>query len=465
MRRRLAARRRSRWRRRVVAAGGDENGGTQNDGDENATHDFSWQADRETFSSMPPRCDVSVNRLRCECDRDMFCQADGTPSWRSAGTRGGIFQQRRMLRAFTRRATTRPGHGDASAMRAVAHAPGNLRPMCGRMRRKTGRYCCFVSERPAARQRGVMKGGNVFSVPPGPGRARVTDAGTSALPRRFAAPELLVADGRADRAAIRVRAAHLRPSTIERAEVMSSDRSDSPSAEPARDAALSPLSPAIQRRRGCRTTRRPAPRGAASVIRGRCRDRQRRIARSSAAVVRGIHAGRAPPRCRRSPCVSTSTGARTHCSSNRASRCSTHCANTPATGTKKGCDRGQCGACTVLVDGRRINACLTLAVMHEGARITTVEGLARGGVLAGAARIRRMRCVPVRLLHVRPALLGDRAARRVRGGAGSAATDDVRRRPAQLSDDEIRERMSGNLCRCGAYPNIVAAVRAHAARG
>ena len=163
---------------------------------------------------------------------------------------------------------------------------------------------------------------------------------------------------------------------------MSSDRSDSPSAEPARDAAPSPLRLAIQRRRGCRTTRRPVPRGALPAIRGRCA-RQRRIARSSAAVVRGIHAGRArrdtvpaqPVRLdingraytlQLEPRVTLLDALREYA----------------ATGTKKGCDRGQCGACTVLVDGRRINACLTLAVMHEGARITTVEGLARGGVLA-----------------------------------------------------------------------------------
>ncbi|AOI66781.1 (2Fe-2S)-binding protein [Burkholderia territorii] len=135
------------------------------------------------------------------------------------------------------------------------------------------------------------------------------------------------------------------------------------------------------------------------------------------------------------------------------------------TGTKKGCDRGQCGACTVLVDGRRINACLTLAVMHEGERITTVEGLARGGVLSPVQHafiehdaFQCGYCTSGQLCSA-TALLDEFAA-----GAASAATGDVRQRPAQLSDDEIRERMSGNLCRCGAYPNIVAAVRAaHAA--
>lgn len=135
------------------------------------------------------------------------------------------------------------------------------------------------------------------------------------------------------------------------------------------------------------------------------------------------------------------------------------------TGTKKGCDRGQCGACTVLVDGRRINACLTLAVMHEGQRITTVEGLARDGVLSPVQRafvehdaFQCGYCTPGQLCSA-TALLDEFAS-----GAASAATADVRQRPAQLSDDEIRERMSGNLCRCGAYSNIVAAVRAGHAR-
>ena len=130
------------------------------------------------------------------------------------------------------------------------------------------------------------------------------------------------------------------------------------------------------------------------------------------------------------------------------------------TGTKKGCDRGQCGACTVLVDGRRINACLTLAVMHEGQRITTVEGLARDGVLSPVQRafvehdaFQCGYCTPGQLCSA-TALLDEFAS-----GAASAATADVRQRPAQLSDDEIRERMSGNLCRCGAYANIVHAVR------
>jgi xanthine dehydrogenase YagT iron-sulfur-binding subunit len=135
------------------------------------------------------------------------------------------------------------------------------------------------------------------------------------------------------------------------------------------------------------------------------------------------------------------------------------------TGTKKGCDRGQCGACTVLVEGRRINACLTLAVMHEGQRITTVEGLASATQASPLQRafvehdaLQCGFCTPGQLCSA-TACLSEFAA-----GTASAATADVRTRPAQLSDAEIRERMSGNLCRCGAYVNIVAAVRdAHSA--
>ncbi|SIT34969.1 Aerobic-type carbon monoxide dehydrogenase, small subunit CoxS/CutS-like protein [Paraburkholderia ribeironis] len=130
-------------------------------------------------------------------------------------------------------------------------------------------------------------------------------------------------------------------------------------------------------------------------------------------------------------------------------------------GTKKGCDRGQCGACTVLADGRRINACLTLAVMHEGENITTVEGLATPAALSPLQRafighdaFQCGYCTPGQLCSA-TALLTE-----FRNGTASTVTADVRSRPAQLSDDEIRERMSGNICRCGAYGNIVAAIRA-----
>ncbi len=136
-------------------------------------------------------------------------------------------------------------------------------------------------------------------------------------------------------------------------------------------------------------------------------------------------------------------------------------------GTKKGCDRGQCGACTVLVDGRRVNACLTLAVMQEGADVTTIEGLGTPEALhpMQAAFIESDAfqcgyCTPGQICSA-VALLNEH-----RAGQASAATRDVRAAMTALTDDEIRERMSGNLCRCGAYPNIVAAVRGVAqARG
>ncbi|MGO1076913.1 2Fe-2S iron-sulfur cluster-binding protein [Inquilinus sp. CA228] len=129
------------------------------------------------------------------------------------------------------------------------------------------------------------------------------------------------------------------------------------------------------------------------------------------------------------------------------------------TGSKKGCDHGQCGACTVLVNGRRINACLTLAVMHEGDEITTIEGLANGDTLhpMQAAFVARDAfqcgyCTPGQICSA-VGMLGEAAA-----GWPSHATADGAAF-AELSDAEIRERMSGNICRCAAYPNIVAAIR------
>ena len=114
------------------------------------------------------------------------------------------------------------------------------------------------------------------------------------------------------------------------------------------------------------------------------------------------------------------------------------------TGTKKGCDHGQCGACTVLVDGRRINSCMTLAVMQNGSEITTVEGLAKNGALHPLQQafidhdaFQCGYCTPGQLCSA-VGLLSE----------GKAKTSD-----------EIRELMSGNICRCGAYPNILAAIK------
>ena len=135
------------------------------------------------------------------------------------------------------------------------------------------------------------------------------------------------------------------------------------------------------------------------------------------------------------------------------------------TGSKKGCDHGQCGACTVLVNGRRINACLTLAAMHEGDEITTIEGLAGEDELhpMQAAFIEHDGfqcgyCTPGQICSAVGML------REVGEGWPSHATADVAAASHNLTDAEIRERMSGNLCRCAAYPNIVAAIRDAAER-
>ncbi len=129
------------------------------------------------------------------------------------------------------------------------------------------------------------------------------------------------------------------------------------------------------------------------------------------------------------------------------------------TGTKKGCDHGQCGACTVLVDGRRINSCLTLAAMHEGDTHHDHRGHGAGRAAASAAgRLRASRRLPVRLLHAGADLSAAGMLAEHKAGLPSVVTDDLAEAPA-LDDHEIRERMSGNICRCSAYPNIVAAIK------
>ena len=133
------------------------------------------------------------------------------------------------------------------------------------------------------------------------------------------------------------------------------------------------------------------------------------------------------------------------------------------TGSKKGCDHGQCGSCTVLINGARINACLTLAIMHQGDQIVTVEGLPALAGLPGDALHPLQQafidhdayqcgyCTPGQIMSG-VAMLAEAAA-----GVPSHVGDVSA--PSELTDGEIRERMSGNLCRCGAYPHIVSALR------
>jgi xanthine dehydrogenase YagT iron-sulfur-binding subunit len=131
------------------------------------------------------------------------------------------------------------------------------------------------------------------------------------------------------------------------------------------------------------------------------------------------------------------------------------------TGSKKGCDHGQCGACTVLIDGRRINSCLALAVAAQGAEITTIEGLGTPDNLSPAQSAFLVHdgfqcgyCTPGQICSA--TALAEEARR---GDLSLISFETGRTQHPELTDDEIRERMSGNICRCGAYPNIVAAVR------
>jgi xanthine dehydrogenase YagT iron-sulfur-binding subunit len=142
--------------------------------------------------------------------------------------------------------------------------------------------------------------------------------------------------------------------------------------------------------------------------------------------------------------------------------------NLDMTGTKKGCDHGQCGACTVLVDGRRVNSCLTLAFAAEGAEITTIEGLSKVPEPKEVSDLHPMQaaflehdgyqcgyCTPGQICSAVAAVEEQK-----RGEISIVSWHTGKTDHPEMTDDEIRERMSGNICRCGAYPNIVAAVRA-----
>jgi xanthine dehydrogenase YagT iron-sulfur-binding subunit len=129
------------------------------------------------------------------------------------------------------------------------------------------------------------------------------------------------------------------------------------------------------------------------------------------------------------------------------------------TGSKKGCDQGQCGACTIIMDGRRINSCLSLAIMHDGAKITTIEGLGTPDKLhpMQAAFVKHDGyqcgyCTPGQICASVSVI------EEIRAGMPSHVTADLNAKP-QMTVEEIRERMSGNICRCGAYSNIIDAIK------
>jgi xanthine dehydrogenase YagT iron-sulfur-binding subunit len=191
----------------------------------------------------------------------------------------------------------------------------------------------------------------------------------------------------------------------------------------------------------------------------------------SAGVAMGMSPGAAAEQARRGTAAETTNRVPITLSINRQQRSLTVDTRTSLldllrehldlTGSKKGCDHGQCGACTVLLDGRRVNSCLTLAVAAQGAEVTTIEGLGAAGNLSPAQAaflehdgFQCGYCTPGQICSATALVEESR-----RGELSMISFETGRTNKPALTDDEIRERMSGNICRCGAYSNIVAAVR------
>jgi xanthine dehydrogenase YagT iron-sulfur-binding subunit len=202
---------------------------------------------------------------------------------------------------------------------------------------------------------------------------------------------------------------------------------------------------------------------------------RRRFMQTAAAISAGIavgvpnaSAGETPPSKTQAITLSVNGQSKTLSLDTRTSLLDALRESMELTGTKKGCDHGQCGACTVLVDGRRVNSCLTLAFAAEGCEITTIEGLATQPDPKDASELHPMQaaflehdgyqcgyCTPGQICSAVAAIEEHK-----RGKLSIVSFHTGKTEHPEMTDDEIKERMSGNICRCGAYPNIVAAVRA-----
>jgi xanthine dehydrogenase YagT iron-sulfur-binding subunit len=202
---------------------------------------------------------------------------------------------------------------------------------------------------------------------------------------------------------------------------------------------------------------------------------RRRFMQTAAAISAGIavgvpnaSAGETPPSKTQAITLSVNRQSKTLSLDTRTSLLDALRESMELTGTKKGCDHGQCGACTVLIDGRRVNSCLTLAFAAEGSEITTIEGLATHPDPKDASELHPMQaaflehdgyqcgyCTPGQICSAVAAIDEHK-----RGKLSIVSFHTGKTEHPEMTDEEIKERMSGNICRCGAYPNIVAAVRA-----